>query len=390
VITFGSLFTGFGLVDVGAKAAGLELAWGLEYDPEITEVANTNLGRHTRVLDILEADPRDFERVDVLHASPPCTRASVANHSAELNDDGLKEARLDKAMAGKVVEFIEVLRPQIFTLENVFGYRKFQSWAMIEDALNRLGYWVSLLHVNAANFGVPQTRKRMIVRAVLGGWVPYLPPAEPWVGWYEAIEDLIPALPESRFAKWQLERLEIDGSTLVDSAGYVDADGRLPVQRPAGEPANTVIANHAQRPMRAFIANAREMHDHREMNPLTTRNANEPIFTLSSSAEPNRYKAFIVGGQYGQPQGTENRAAQLREEGEPSFTVTSLNKGDWRAWLSDGRVVAMTPRALARFQTLPDWYELPATARLACKGIGNGYPCLAYQKIVGQLVERLP
>jgi hypothetical protein len=32
-----------------------------------------------------------------------------------------------------------------------------------------------------------------------------------WVGWYEAIEDLIPSLPESSFAPWQLKRLhEVD------------------------------------------------------------------------------------------------------------------------------------------------------------------------------------
>ena len=176
-----------------------------------------------------------------------------------------------------------------------------------------------------------------------------LPPPEPWVGWYEAIEDLIPTLPESKFAPWQLKRLRLADSTLVDSAGYVDDDGRLPVQRDASKPANTIIANHAQRPMRAFI----------------------------------------VGGQFGKPDdgSGEPRPPQTRDKGEPVFTVTAQNKGDWRAWLSHGRVVKMTVRAVARLQSFPDSYIFPDSNRLACKIIGNAVPPLMYQKIVRGLVR---
>jgi len=42
----------------------------------------------------------------------------------------------------------------------------------------------------------------------------------------------------------------------------------------------------------------------------------------------------------------------------------------------------MTPRALARFQTFPDWYELPDTKSLACRIIGNAVPPLAMKKWV--------
>jgi site-specific DNA-cytosine methylase len=34
----------------------------------------------------------------------------------------------------------------------------------------------------------------------------------------------------------------------------------------------------------------------------------------------------------------------------------------------------MTPRALARFQSFPDDYQLPPLKRLACKIIGNAVP----------------
>jgi DNA (cytosine-5)-methyltransferase 1 len=44
-------------------------------------------------------------------------------------------------------------------------------------------------------------------------------------------------------------------------------------------------------------------------------------------------------------------------------------------------VVKITPRGLARFQSVPDWYILPKPDTLAAKIIGNGVPCLLYQRI---------
>jgi DNA (cytosine-5)-methyltransferase 1 len=166
--TFASLFTGFGGADLGAIAAGLQPVWGVEYDAKIAEVANHNLGQHIQVADILSCDPLHFERPDVLHASPPCPSFSVAKANGQ-------ETPHDIAMASKVAEFVSVLTPEIFTLENVYAYRNSKSWRIIENALYKAGYWLHIDHVNSADYGVPQTRKRMIVRAVRGGFVPYLP-----------------------------------------------------------------------------------------------------------------------------------------------------------------------------------------------------------------------
>ena len=173
--TFGSLFSGFGGADIGAMAAGLTPLWGVEFEGQIAAVANRNLGDHVRAADILACDPTDFPPVDVLHASPPCPNFSVAKAGGE-------ETAQDIALAQRVADFVTTLGPGVFTLENVWAYRNSRSWRLIEDALYGAGYWLSIDHVNAADFGVPQTRKRMIVRAVRGGWVPMLPPAEPWVG----------------------------------------------------------------------------------------------------------------------------------------------------------------------------------------------------------------
>lgn len=328
-----TLFSGFDGVGLGMKEAGLEHVWGLEYDDKIAGVARVN-GFNTLTLNILDADPSLFAPVDVLHASPPCPNFSVAKANGH-------ETPLDIALARKTADFIEVLRPRWFTLENVYQYRNSESWQIIANRLYTCGYWLDFQHVNMADYGVPQTRQRMIVRAVHNGFVPYLPPKEQWVGWYQAVEDLIPTLPPSQFAPWQLARLP---ENIVDT----------------------------------FIMEPTEMRD----NGATHRR-DEPIMTIKASRHEN-FRAFIVDGINGT---SFDKDITTRDANEPMFTVTSnISKGMSRAWLARGQVVKMTPRALARFQTFPDWYTLPASNTLACKGIGNAVPPLFMAKMYRGLV----
>lgn len=198
-LTEGSLFTGFGGVDLGYKKAGLEHAWGLEYDPKICEVANANFGGSVRCMNILDANPFRFEKVDVLHASPVCKSYSTANPNKG-------EKALDVACSNKVAEFIKVLKPPKFTLENVQAYataKDNKAFNIILEMLYFEGYWVNYQVLNAADFGVPQSRRRLILIAVKDGFISSLPPKEKHIGWYEAIANLIPKCDRREFADWQ-------------------------------------------------------------------------------------------------------------------------------------------------------------------------------------------
>jgi len=263
--TFASLFSGFGGADLGAIAAGMQPAWGVEYDAKIAEVGNANLGNHIKVANILDCNPRDFERVDVLHASPVCTSFSVAKTNGT-------ESALDIACASKVAEFVTTLQPEIFTLENVQAYKKSKSWHIINEALNNAGYWLNIEICNSANYSVPQTRKRMIVRAIRGGFVPYLPQPEPWIGWYAAIEDLIPTLPDTQFAPWQLARLPEELRTMLVAQGKYGKAFIIDCQN-AGNPS----------PDRGRL--------------MTIRSATQPMFTVTSSMMPKRPCRAFDGGR---------------------------------------------------------------------------------------------
>lgn len=212
-MTFASIFTGGGGADIGAKTAGLTPIWGIEHAPDIADVARQNLGHDVICADVLTVNPRNLPRPDVLHASPPCPNFSTAKAGAE-------ETALDIALAAKVAEFISVLKPRFFTLENVRDYAHSKSLKIIVAALNGCGYAVNSWVLNAADYGVPQTRKRLILIARRDGVKPSKP--EPthtetptplfdhrrqWVGWYKAIEDLIPTLPETQLATWQISKM---------------------------------------------------------------------------------------------------------------------------------------------------------------------------------------
>lgn len=375
-----TLFSGGEGVSVGARAAGLEHCWGIEYDDAIAQVARDN-GFDVLTADVEDVNPDDLERPDVLHASPPCPNFSSAKV-------GARESDHDVELANHITRFLH-LKPTVFTLENVSLYRKSTAWGIIREALYKLDYWLDVALVNMADFGVPQTRRRMVVRAVLGQMVPYLPQPEAWRGWYDAIVDLVSTLPDSHLARWQLERLPDD---IVETVLFSQGISR---DHQGGE------------------------------YPITVRRADEPGFTVTANSNMNGMRALLVGGQYNAPSSCENRSPQVAMDSEPSFTVTASYKGDWRAFIVDGanagrdltvrwddepiwtldasrpsrrpkiavmrsgRIVRMNVRALARFQTFPDSYRLPDSLSLAGRIIGNAVPPVFYEKMIRQLVEVL-
>jgi site-specific DNA-cytosine methylase len=466
-----TLFAGGGIADCGIHAAGWRTVGAVEWDPQIAAVFAENHGLAPLVAGVETVDCRPFAGVDAVWASPCCTNASVAKANGE-------EAPEDLSAAEAVCRCLREARPRVFALENVWGYRTFRAFALIVETLRELGYAVRYEHLNAADFGVPQTRKRLILRARRDGLpVLPLPPTHaeyvpggglfgdeetgclpPWNGWYAAVEDLLPTCPPSQFAAWQLKRLPAELATFLLMTGNTSEE-----QAAAGvgvvypkEPANAVYAQPPS--VRAFLVDC----VHRTDAPLTTVDEDAPSFTVKAtdfrrpcnvprallvhgtstleareaaepaacvvgtvSAKAARPRALLVDDQYGSNHGREERNLRLRGAEEPSFTPMACGKpgrmraflvdarqgrnadeepptarageepvwslaatrgGDrYRAWPEQGRVVSLTPRCLARFQSIPDTYRLPEKSALACRIVGNGAPPLLAQRVMESL-----
>lgn len=354
--TFATMFSGFGGADVGLMAAGLRPLWGVEYDADIAGVYRNNIGDHVIIDDVRNVDYSLLPHVDWLHASPSCVRASVANVDAT-------ESAEDTEAAMAVVRALQAHKPQVFTLENVWGYRNFSAFRLILGTIGSMGYFYDFEHVNAADFGVPQTRRRLILRATRG-LLPPMPAPVPWVGWYEAIADLMPTLPNSKLAPWQLARLPDEvTSMLVNSGNEWGMTTRW------FEPAQTIGASTA--PNKALLVDGKLGS---ESTNMTTRNGEAPCFTVTTSHNQRDMRAVLVNGDNG------SRDLSILPNEQPSFAIRDGARTISRA-ITPHRIVAMTPRCLARFQSFPDWYQLPDKRSLAAKGIGNAVPPLLMQRI---------
>ena len=343
-----TLFAGGGVGTLGAVAAGYTPVGAVEYAPEIAEYYALNVSPLVTVANVEDVDPRPYAGIDLLMASPVCTRMSVANANRGETD-------VDRIAAEGVCRWLRDARPKRFVMENVTQYRVSDSCKSILKTLDELGYFWAADNCNSANYAVPQTRRRLIVRAALD-MLPALPAPTPWVGWYAAVANILGTLPESRFADWQLKRLpENFRADAGDSALLLEGDA-------AGD------------------------------RPPTCRTSAQPCFTIKTSSGGRVHRAWLTPcGTSAEPFlcGVQGEGGQInRSAGTPAPTVTTAHDaGKYRALLEQGHVVAMTPRALARFMSLPDSYNLPDSRTLASKIIGNGFPTLMAQRIIEGLTN---
>lgn len=363
------MFSGGGGVEALLKEQ-VDFLWAIESEADIAAVYRHNYGNHVIVGDVCDQDYGTLPKVDYLHASPVCKNASQAK------TDGV-ESDTDIQTAEAVCRALRAVEPRVFTLENVWGYRTFEAFCRICRTLDQLGYMWHYEHVNSAVFGVPQTRRRLILRAVQGALLPNWPAPEPWVGWYTAIGDILDTLPASQFAPWQIERLpENLGESFLIASDNTQQQWGDPCGT-QGSPARTIRVGSTPRAF--LVGDQSAAHG----TGVQLAEENEPAFTITTrsrgGAQP---RAFIVDQQNG------SRDSTVRQADEPIFTPTqySTKHPTPRAWLSQGKVVKMNARALARFQSLPDSYILPEKSSLACTIIGNAVPSLMMLKIVGPLL----
>lgn len=182
-----SLFTGGGGLDIGLEMAGFETSVCVDNDPESCKTLRFNRPEWS----VFEGDIRNFDpkgKFDLVVGGPPCQGFSTAGKG---NPDDPRNF-----LWREYFRIVEKVRPLALLLENVAGMANKKNAHHLNEFLShleQLGYQVTYGILNAADFGVPQQRKRLIVLAGLG-WMPELPrpdPSAPKVSAKEAIGDLI-------------------------------------------------------------------------------------------------------------------------------------------------------------------------------------------------------
>lgn len=158
------LFAGLGGTSTGLVDAGLRVSIAANHWPFAVAVHELNhpSTRHVQQ-DLHQADWTEFGQCDVLFASPACQgHSSAAQPTRSRTGVRVKHDR-DRATAWAVVSCAEVCRPPALVVENVPGFARWELYDVWTQALRTLGYSLEELVIDAADYGVPQHRRRLFL-----------------------------------------------------------------------------------------------------------------------------------------------------------------------------------------------------------------------------------
>lgn len=157
-----SLFSGAGGLDLGFKMAGHDVIWANDLYGDAVETYKLNLGDHIVCKDIADIDTKDIPDCDIVIGGFPCQGFSIANMKRCTSDER-------NTLYKQLIRVIKEKKPKFFLAENVKGLTnldKGEVFKMILNDFSSLGYTVKWQILNAANYGVPQTRQRVIIVGV--------------------------------------------------------------------------------------------------------------------------------------------------------------------------------------------------------------------------------
>ena len=191
------LFSGCGGLDLGFKQAGYDIIWANDILRDACETYKLNIGNHIVNEDITKVNLETIPSADVIVGGPPCQGFSGIG-KRDPNDDR-------SALVYSYLNVVDKIQPKIFLFENVTGIKssKASDGSKVIDNLKKafedIGYYINIHTLNAADYGVPQKRKRVfIIGNKLGADITAptqthfenASDKKQWISSFEAISDL--------------------------------------------------------------------------------------------------------------------------------------------------------------------------------------------------------
>lgn len=157
-LTYGSLFTGIGGLDLGFDRSGMQCCWQIECEPYCNRVLARHWPNVRRWLDVRTWPQPGTEWVDVICGGPPCQPISHAGKRQGANDP--------RWLWGDAIRCIGELRPQWAVFENpaaILGINGGREFERILRAVDAVGYDAEWDVLPAAAFGAGHERQRMFL-----------------------------------------------------------------------------------------------------------------------------------------------------------------------------------------------------------------------------------
>lgn len=371
------LFAGAGGLSLGFEQAGFDIAAAVEIDPIHCSAHKFNfpdtaiLPRSVKGMtadDIRSAAGIGNRPVDCVFGGPPCQGFSLIGHRA-----------LEDPRNSLVLEFVRIvseLRARTFMFENVKGLTVGRHKVFLHElvqAFDDAGYNVRLpwLVLDAAHYGVPQHRERLILMGAKKGArlpdypIPQTNPAD--------AKKLVPGLPKGPTCKDALQDLpDADGfDTLIESDSVRT--------KTFGEPSSYA------KELRCLTEESWHYGYVRRWDPEVLTSSARTSHTEISS---RRFTETAPGDV--EPI---SRFFKLPADGL-SNTLRAGTDGARGAFTSPRPIHfahsrCITVREMARLHGFPDWFRFNATKWHGARQIGNSVPPPLARAIAGSIVKAL-
>lgn len=162
------LFAGVGGISLGFKKAGFDVVAANEYKADIANTYIKNhLGTKMIIEDITKVRSSDLlngeKDIDVIVGGPPCQGFSMAGRRIRNSGTFLNDPRNE--LFKEFIRVVSDIRPKVFVMENVAAMLNIHGGAVRDEILKKfeeIGYETKVHILLAADYGVPQLRKRAI------------------------------------------------------------------------------------------------------------------------------------------------------------------------------------------------------------------------------------
>lgn len=358
------LFAGIGGLSLGFELAGATVVSAVESNPHHAGAYKSVHRHEVKVLaspieevsarEIFGATNLSHGELDFLVGGPPCQPFSMAGKRL-----GTRDRRGN--LVWQFERMLRELRPRSFVMENVVGMRSIHSGSLLSELLfsfERLGYRCECFILDAADYGVPQNRKRLFIVGAIGIKRTIGRPPQTHVSPFarnlltqhlephRTVRDAIWDLRGSRY--WQLSS-KIEDCELVSY--YEDRPSDYQELMRSGE---TVVSG-----------NGITLHFPHILKKISKRTLPEGAMDHNT-----RYRRLYW-----------DRPAFTLRAGSGSFTALRP--------IHPSLARVITVREAARLQSFPDYTKFTSTKKWAYRQIGNSVPPLLGEAIARHLIAKI-
>ena len=383
-LTCVDLFSGCGGISLGFERAGINVLAAVDSDPKAVEVYRENFPRNSHVLrrDLTLFSPQELadqmgtDQVDIVAGGPPCQgysnvrQVDGANHGHRLVSDPRR------SLYKHFLRFVDHFQPKAFFMENVMGIMSAEGGMHFEGLRHEtkiVGYRPTHAVVNAVNYGVPQSRRRMLflgirndiagsedddimVETILGDTVSHRTTL------WDAIGDLPPlGAGEGEDPCDYDVRRRVDFRERQSNTDFLDAM----LEGVNGHP----LTAHVSRPH-----NPRDLRDFARLQP--GENSKQALDRGVEMEFPYNRDVF------------QDKYSRLDPD-LPSRTILAHMSRDGLMYIHPEQIRSLTPREAARLQSFPDNFQFPVPRTHQYRLIGNAVPPMLAERVAQGIMKLL-